>query len=381
MNSPAEQKLQQALEERRVNSSLRKLSPVQNGFVDFCSNDYLGLARSENFLREFENEWKRLRETNSPQLLGSGGSRLLSGDSEYAENLETELTAFYKSEAGLIFNSGYAANLGLFASIPQRGDTILYDELIHASVRDGIRLSHAKSWSFRHNDVEHLKSLLEKAEGNVFIAAESVYSMDGDVCPLADLVALGEKHGANLILDEAHSNGLFGKQGEGKAVAENLHERIFARLLTFGKAPGCHGAFVAGSKLLRDYLINFARPFIYSTALPLHSLAAIRCSVKLFSGMHEERKRLNELIRYFNAKTSNRSASSTAIHGIIIPGNENVRAAAKACNEKKIDVRPVLSPTVPEGKERLRVILHSFNTEGEIDKLLAIFRMELGIGN
>ncbi len=292
------------LDERRITHSIRKLIPSDSSFTDFCSNDYLGLARSESLLKKVEAEWQKLKSLKTPQLLGSGGSRLLAGDSHYAEKLESELAEFYGAESVLLFNSGYAANLGLFSSLAKRGDTILYDELIHASVRDGIRLSPAKSWSFNHNDVNHLEELLKKAEGAVFVAAEAIYSMDGDECPMSEIVGLCEKYGASFILDEAHSNGLYGKKGQGLAVEKNLHTKIFARLLTFGKAGGCHGAAVAGSANLKNYLVNFSRPFIYTTALPVHDLAVIKCAVDHLEEQKEIRQQLFSFVNYFRKKAN-----------------------------------------------------------------------------
>ncbi len=366
----------EALEKRRGENALRSLVPADPSFVDFCSNDYLGLARSEEFLRAVEEEWARLRSAKTAQLVGSGGSRLLAGDSTYAHELENELAGFYKSEAALLFNSGYMANIALFSCLPKKGDTVIYDELIHASVRDGMRLSPAKTWSFRHNDTAHLEELLAKAGGTIYVAAEAIYSMDGDACPLAQVVSLCEKHNAALILDEAHSNGLYGEKGEGLAVAAQLEQKIFARLLTFGKAAGCQGAVVAGSALLREYLVNFARPFIYTTAPPLHDMAAIRASVRYFSGQNGLRAKLAELVEYFHARMpgalSRGPRPFSAIQAVLIPGNAQVKAVAAACREKRLDARAILSPTVPEGQERLRVILHAFNTKAEIDELVKI---------
>ncbi len=371
--NPAENRLASALEKRRSENALRTLIPADPSFVDFCSNDYLGLARSERFMLAVEKEWETLRASKTGQLVGSGGSRLLAGDSEYAHALEKELAEFYKAEAGLLFNSGYLANIALFSCLPKKGDTIIYDELIHASVRDGMRLSQAKAWGFRHNDVAHLEELLAKAEGTVYIAAEAIYSMDGDACPLEEIVALCEKYKAALILDEAHSNGLYGENGEGLAVALRLEQKVFARLLTFGKAPGCHGALVAGSALLREYLVNFARPFIYTTALPVHDLAVIRASVRYFSNRHELRAKLAELVDHFHKTLPGAlSRPFSAIQTVLIPGNAQVKAVAAACREKRLDVRAILSPTVPEGQERLRVILHAFNTKAEIDQLAGV---------
>ena len=372
--SSAEKYIAEKLDERGKENSLRKLISPDSSFTDFCSNDYLGLARSENLLRLVEEEWRKLKLNHTPQLTGSGGSRLLAGNSDYAVNLENELAAFYKAEATLLFNSGYTANIGLFSALPKRGDTVLFDELIHASVRDGIKMSNAKSWSFRHNDVSHLEELLKKAEGTIYVAAEAIYSMDGNECPLEEIVLLCEKHGASLILDEAHSNGLYGEKGEGSAVKKNLHERIFARLLTFGKAAGCHGAIVAGNNELKNFLVNFSRPFIYTTALPVHDLAVIKCAVHYFSKQHEIRQQLFSFVNYFREKAKAISIpllpSESAVQGILIPGNEKVKKIAEHCRKNKMDVRAILSPTVPPGKERLRIIIHAFNHPMEIDKLM-----------
>lgn len=363
------------LEERRASHSLRKLIPSDASLVDFCSNDYLGLARSETLLKMVDEEWEKIKSLHPHQLIGAGGSRLLSGDSIYAQELERQLAEFYKSEAALIFNSGYAANIALFSAVAKRGDTILYDELVHASVRDGIRMSNAKSWSFGHNNLESLETLLKKADGLVYVAAESIYSMDGDECPLIGLVELCGKYGAALILDEAHSNGLFGANGEGIAVANNLQSKIFARLMTFGKAAGCHGAVIAGSAVLHDYLVNFARPFIYTTALPLHDLAVIKMAVRNFSKQEILRKQLFSFVNYFREQAEQYSSinllsSHSPIQGILIRGNENTRRIAAICVENRMEVRAILSPTVPEGQERLRVIIHAFNHPLEMDELL-----------
>lgn len=373
----AENRMAEKLEGRKSTHSFRKLVPADSSHIDFCSNDYLGLARSAELLREAEAEWEKIKSVHAHQLIGSGGSRLLAGDSFYAAELEKEFSEFYKSEDFLLFNSGYTANLSLFSAIPRRGDTIIFDDLIHASVHDGIRMSFAKSRSFGHNNMEELEELLRKSEGEIFVAAEAVYSMDGDQCLLKEIVELCEKYQANLILDEAHSNGLYGEKGEGLAVALGLEKKIFARLLTFGKAAGCHGAGVAGSKTLKEYLVNYARPFIYTTSLPVHDLAAMKCAVRNFSRQHDLRKQLFSFVDYFRKKAAEYPSlrlvdSHGAIQGILISGNENVRRVAAKCRENKFDLRAVLSPTVPEGEERLRVIIHAFNHPVEIDNLLEI---------
>ncbi len=373
----AESRMAEKLQARIANHSFRKLIPADHSLIDFCSNDYLGLARCEYLLNDVEAEWKQLREAKSIQLIGSGGSRLLAGDSVYATDLEKEFAEFYKAESFLIFNSGYSANLALFSTLPRRGDTIIFDDLVHASVRDGIHMSYAKSRSFSHNNLEELEELLKKSPGELFVAAEAVYSMDGDKCPLEEMIELCEKYNASLILDEAHSTGLYGENGEGIAVEKGLQDRIFARLLTFGKAAGCHGAGVAGSKILRDYLVNYARPFIYTTSLPVHDLLVMRCAVKSLAKKQELRKQLFSFVDYFRKKALEYPGiklipSDTPIQGILIGGNEQTRRVAEICRENKFDLRAVLSPTVAEGQERLRVIIHGFNHPMEIDELLRV---------
>lgn len=363
-------RMAEALEKRQQNSSLRELrSEVQ--LIDFCSNDYLGFARSVELRARVDAELERW----GTKLLGASGSRLISGNFAYTERLEEEIARFHQGEAALLFTSGYAANLGLIASVAQRGDTILYDELSHASIRDALRLSFARAYSFRHNDLGSLEELLRHARGTPFIVAESVYSMDGDSAALSNLCALAERYAAEIILDEAHAGGIFGKCGEGLAVSEGLADKIAFRVFTYGKAFGTHGAAVVGSKLLRSYLINFARPFIYTTALPPHSIASIAAAYRLLQEDPLPLLRLQELIAFFRenmpaALSSFFLPSSSAIQSAVIPGNERVKSIASQLQHTAFDVRPILSPTVAAGSERLRITLHAFNTKEEVLWLL-----------
>ncbi len=377
--SETQDKLQRALEERSSRESLRSLT-VNHGAVDFSSNDYLGFSRSEVLKNRIREEESR----HSTENIGSTGSRLISGNSEYYEGLERHLAEFHRAESGLIFNSGYDANLGIFSSVPQRTDTILYDQLVHASIRDGIRLSHARAFSFDHNNLESLERRLRAqspggkaldGSGSTFVAVESVYSMDGDCAPLTEMAGLCRTFGADLIVDEAHATGVFGKRGEGKVVELGLEKDVFARVHTFGKALGVHGAIVLGSATLRSYLINFARSFVYTTALPFHSLAAIRCAYELLSDDPEPTRCLRERISCFKSQVCDSIMgrmipSDSAIQCFVIPGNAEVKSVARGIREAGFDVRPILHPTVPEGSERLRICVHSFNTEEEIKGLL-----------
>lgn len=358
--------LHKKLQERQEQDALRSLK-LPEGKVDFCSNDYLGIIQY-GLLETTEAHWLRH---------GSGGSRLLAGNDVLTESTEQLLAAFHQSEAALLYNSGYDANLGLMSAVPQRGDTIIYDYLSHASIRDGIRLSFAQSFSFRHNDTADLERRLQAATGNIFVVTESVFSMDGDQAPLLEIVSLCERYNAHLVVDEAHATGVIGEKGEGLVQHLQLEQRIFARVVTFGKAVGCHGAVVLGSRLLRDYLINFSRSFIYTTALPQSAIRAIRDAYALFPGMKRERNYLAQLIRYFQDTpvAYEKLVSHTPIQVVVIPGNEAVKAIAARMQEAGLDVRPILYPTVPKGGERLRIVLHAFNTEAEVKKLLQLLQL------
>jgi 8-amino-7-oxononanoate synthase len=355
--------LYKKIKERLDQNSFRQLRLPDNK-IDFCSNDYLGIVKNDLLRKStvFDHKWRT----------GSTGSRLISGNYPLIEELESDLAKFHEADAALIFNSGYDANIGLLSSVPQRGDTIIYDQLCHASIRDGIRLSFAQSFSFAHNDLDNLERRLKQTEGNIFVVTESVFSMDGDVCPLKEIVDLCTRYNAHLIIDEAHATGIVGDRGKGLVQRLQLQKKIFCRMHAFGKAIGCHGAAVLGSKQLKDYLINYARSFVYSTSLPENSIAAIKAGYQLFPTMQEERKHLKKLIEYFRNANLNyeRLVSETAIQVVVIPGNDEVKAVATKLQEDNLDIRAILYPTVPKGKERLRIVLHAFNTVEELDLLI-----------
>lgn len=365
--------LQKQLDKRVSENSLRALRIPSPGSIDLCSNDYLGFARSAELKKIIDTQ----AATDVDRLNGSTGSRLLTGNSVLAEELETFIANYHKADSGLIFNSGYDANLGLFSCIAQRNDTILYDELSHASIIDGIRLSYSNAFKFRHNDLAHLEEFLKKATGAIYVAVESVYSMDGDLAPLKEITELCKKYNAGLIVDEAHATGVFGKKGEGRVMELGIEKSVFARVHTFGKALGCHGAIVLGDAALKQFLINFSRPFIYSTALPQHSLFAVKCAYEFLEKNSSLSEQLKNNIHFFKEnvkkiKDIKLIESSSAIQCIIVSGNEQVKQAAKKIQEAGYDVRPILSPTVPAGSERLRICLHSFNTEQQITGLIKV---------
>jgi len=364
--------LHKKLEERKEQNAYRQLR-LPDKKIDFCSNDYLGMVRNDLLNQKSpEGSIDRFRH-------GSTGSRLLSGNYELIDETEKTIAGFHDAEAGLIFNSGYDANLGLLSSVPGRGDTIIYDQLSHASIRDGVRLSFAQSFSFVHNSLKSLEEKLKNARGNIFVVTESVFSMDGDMAPLTMMASLCEKYQANLIVDEAHATGVIGERGEGLVQERGLQKKCFARVHTFGKALGCHGAIILGSEGLRNYLINFSRTFIFTTALPEVNIAAIKMSYKIFPDLVKERIFLKELIRLFNEEIiklpllqngMETLKSSTPIQAVIVSGNERVRGLSKKLFDANLDIRPILYPTVPKGKERLRIVLHSYNTREELMHLM-----------
>ena len=355
------------LNERKQADAYRQLR-LPAGSADFCSNDYLGITKKgliEDYLTKYPHQHL---------LSGSTGSRLLTGNYALIEETEKELATFHDAQAALIFNSGYDANTGLMSCVARHGDTILYDYLIHASLRDGIRLSFAQAHPFAHNDADDLQRLIASATGNIFVVTESVFSMDGDTAPLSELAAICTQAGAHLVVDEAHATGVAGGRGEGLVQQLALQSSCFARVHTFGKACGAHGAVVLGSEALRSYLINFSRPFMYTTALPPASVAAIRASYCIFPHLHAERLHLQGLINLFQSARLPYQLlrSATPIQGVVVPGNTEVKRVAALLQQQGFDVRPILYPSVPKGAERLRIVLHAFNTQEEVNRLLGL---------
>jgi 8-amino-7-oxononanoate synthase len=345
------------LKDRQKNDALRGLMKA-DGLVDFYSNDYLGVAKLS-----FETEG----------LFGSTGSRLISGNSQRMEEIEAQLAVFFHQESALLFNSGYDANLGLFSAVPLKGDTVIYDALVHASIRDGIRMSLANSYSFAHNDIDSLKDKLSRAKGTIYVVVESVYSMDGDQGLIQEILDVCEKVAAYLIVDEAHAGGVLGDNGEGLSTEKGLDERLFAKVITFGKAYGSHGAVVLGSNDLKTYLINFARSLIYTTALSPHAQERIITVVKAVSDLNAERYQLaRNIILFkssFNQSDYHLIKSNSPIQCLLIPGNSQAKGLAKKLQDGGFAIKAILSPTVPKGEERLRICIHSYNTEKEIIEL------------
>ncbi len=364
-------RLANTLADRQQQGLFRTLT-TQPPPVDFTSNDYLSLARSGTLAT-------KISVTVDAQTgHGAAGSRLLAGNTAQAEALETYLAGFYHAETALLFNGGYMANVGLLACLPQPGDVLLTDELIHASLIDGARLSKATRLRFAHNSLADLAAKLSQTSPahRVFVVVESLYSMDGDQAPLAEIAALCATHHAALIVDEAHASGVYGPGGAGLTVGGGLTGLVFARIHTFGKALGVHGAAVVGPAPLRTYLINHARSFIYATALPPHDLTAIWLAHEQLLAEPHRAERLHDLVAYFTQKSrlvapgATWLPSTSPIQGVVVPGNAAVRRVALAAQQAGYDVRPIVSPTVAAGQERIRICLHAHNTEADIDGLL-----------
>ena len=361
--------LMKALIEREQNGLLRKLG---NNFpaIDFCSNDYLGFSRLGLMQQKLQAAPEQMRS------IGATGSRLISGNSNFIQEAERQIALFHHGKSALLFNSGYDANLGLLGCITQRTDLLLYDEGVHASIQDGIKLSNSTHHKFHHNNVDEVEALIakhQKSFENIFIVVESVYALDGDTAPLIELTELcAGKKNVFLIVDEAHALGVFGSQGRGLCNALNIEQRCFARIYTYGKAMGCQGAAVVGSEVLINYLINFARSFVYTTAISERNVDAILHAYQLLIECDEKDKLQKNIAYFYQLSTHLKHCvkSQSGIHSIIVGSNERANKLEKAFAEKNMHVRVMRSPTVKTGEERIRISLHSYNTKEEISALI-----------
>lgn len=332
---------------------LRRL--ISRSGVDFSSNDYLGLAGSPRIARAIREALDRGVPT------GSGGSRLLRGNHPEHELLEEEASRFFGSEAALFFSSGFAANAALFATLPQRGDLVVHDALVHASAHEGMRLGRAECVAAAHNDPEAFGNVIRAwrsggGRGRVWIALESLYSMDGDRAPLDAFRALADEHEAFLLVDEAHATGVFGPQGRGLAAhLEGLENVIVLR--TCGKALGCEGALLTGPAFMRDFLVNRGRGFIFSTAPSPLMASAVREALRILAGEPERRQALVARIDEAERLLAPLGAvcRETQILPLIVGDDARAMAAAAAIQAAGYDVRGIRPPTVPAGTARLRI--------------------------
>ena len=346
---------QHHLDELDVRGRLRSLIP-RNG-VDFASNDYLGLASSSRLAAAVNDAVAR----GVP--VGSGGSRLLRGNHQEHESLEAEAAAFFGAETALFFSSGYTANAALLSTLPQRGDLVVHDALIHASAHQGMRLGRADFVSAPHNDPDAFEDSIRAwrkggGVGRVWIAVESLYSMDGDRAPLAELVDLAASHDAFLLIDEAHATGVFGPSGRGLADGLDGVENVVT-LRTCGKALGCEGALLCGSRTFRDFLVNRGRGFIFSTAPSPLMASAVREALRIVADEPDRRDRLGALVATAERALEPCGVAPTGsqILPLVIGDDVATMRVAAAVQAAGFDVRGIRPPTVPAGTSRLRISL------------------------
>jgi 8-amino-7-oxononanoate synthase len=360
---------ERALDALKRRGRLRALEAAQG--VDFTSNDYLGLAQS-----------RALADAVSAAIargvpVGAGGSRLLRGNHPEHEALEREAALFFGAETALFFGGGFVANTALLATLPARGDLIVYDELIHASAHDGMRLSKVEAAPARHNDAQSFEDAITywRANGNggqPWIVVESLYSMDGDRAPIDDLAAVAKRHDAMMIVDEAHATGVFGPDGRGFAAHLEGAENVIT-LHTCGKALGVTGALVLAPRTIRDFLVNRARAFIYATAPSPLIAAAVRVALDICRTEPERREELHRRIAFAASllKTTRFQPSGSQIQPIIVGADAAALALASAMKARGYDIRAIRPPTVPEGTARLRLTITLNTDEAMLSKLIA----------
>ena len=355
-------KLISKIQDLKAHGRYRSLQSAQG--IDLTSNDYLGM-RAHPALRV-----AALEALEAGMEVGAGGSRLLRGHMDEHAQLEDFAARYFGAGGALFFATGFQANYALFTTLPSRHDVIIFDELVHASVRDGIKASNAKSIKVPHNDLDGFKDALKRVrarneESIIWLAVESVYSMDGDLAPLKELYKLAQQYGAILIVDEAHGTGIFGENGRG--LSEGLDHENVITLHTCGKAIGVAGGLICASKTIIDTLINTARPFIYSTAPPPLQAHLVQKSLEILAAEPQRRARLFELIEYSKTIFSVSNIRSQIIPFIIGDDAAAVKTAAKLQNEG-FDVRAIRPPTVPEGTARLRISLSTNLDEKTLDE-------------
>jgi len=374
------ERIEESLQKRKESNLLRSLHPAafrKDGFiyfkdkryVDFSSNDYLGLSTHS---RLKEASQKAIEELGT----SASASRLLSGDLDIHHKLEERTAHFKGKESALVFNSGYQANIGIISSLYKKGDVILSDKLAHASIIDGIMLSDAKHFRFRHNDLDHLETLLKNQRdkfNNSLIVTETIFSMDGDRPPLRDLIKLKQKYNCQIMVDEAHATGVFGKNGSGVVEEEGLTDKVDLIMGTFSKALGSFGAYLACSNKIKEYLVNSARSFIYSTALPPSIIAANLASLDLVKKEAFRRTVLLENSNYFRnelKKHGFRVKGTSQILPVVIGDNKKTIQMNRQLQEKNHWVLPIRPPTVPRGEARLRFSLTYHHSKELLERLL-----------
>ncbi|PLW94043.1 MAG: 8-amino-7-oxononanoate synthase [Marinilabiliales bacterium] len=363
------EKIKHLMNQRRENMRVRTLLTPVSDLIDFWSNDYLGLAGNKELQHSF---LKHLENRDDQFLFGSAGSRLVSGNHPVFDEAEADLALHFNAEAALLFPSGYMANLAFCSSVPQKNDLVLYDGEIHASIKASLRQSHADIRSFKHNDLNDLEKKLKGRQSEVYVMVESIYSISGDMAPLGELSDFCRSHSCRLIVDEAHSTGIYGPAGRGLCVECGIEDSVFARVYTFGKAVGTAGAILTCSNEIREYLINFAIPFVYSTAMPPVQVHSIMYNLNFIKKNEDLVESLKKNLAFFKQSAERNGCNElfSNFHHILNMQTGSDKQAvklAKALRNHGFMVKAMLPPTVPETESSLRIILHSFNSMAEIE--------------
>lgn len=352
-----------------------------HNMLNLSGNDYLGLSQHPAMIEV-------MREALLKEGVGAGASRLVTGNRLAYTELEEAIAEWQDCEAALVFANGYMANTGVIRAVVGRDDVVFSDQLNHASIVDGILMSRAEMARYRHNDMEHLEALLHKYRDRKrkLIVTDAVFSMDGDQAPLQDLILLKHEYGAMLMVDEAHSGGVYGRRGEGLCHVLGVKDEVDIHMGTFSKAFGVYGAYVCGSRTLIDYLVNKARTLIYSTAMPPVLLAGIAQALVLVQQEHWRRERLHTCIRSFRSSLQKSGflleIGDSPIVPIIIGGNETALRFSAALEEKGIAAVAIRPPTVPEGTARIRFTLSAAHTDKELQYAATCIRevgLQLGV--
>ena len=368
-----------ALTALRDDDRLRSLMPRVG--IDFSSNDYLAFAGCQRMRKAIA----AAVEAGTP--IGAGGSRLLRGNCAEHESLEAEAACFFGAEAAIFFASGYIANFAVLTTLPQRGDLLVLDALVHASIHEGARAGRAEFRLSAHNDASSIEDVIrtwrsEGGTGRIWIVAESLYSMDGDFAPLEALSAIADRHDAFLMVDEAHATGVFGPAGRGLTAAYEGRENLIA-IHTCGKALGAAGALVTTTRLLRDFIVNRCRPFIFSTAPSPLMAVAVEAALSILSDEPEHQQRLKGLIDFAHREIDARQGwrlSGSQIMPFIVGDNAHAMALAARLQARGFDIRGIRPPTVPSGTARLRISLTNNVDENDVRAVLAALAEEIGEG-
>ncbi|QDH77592.1 pyridoxal phosphate-dependent aminotransferase family protein [Echinicola soli] len=363
--------IQAKLAQATTSNRLRTLKTPPKDNIDFFSNDYLGYA-TKGLLAQH---------TSLPtpsHWSGATGSRLISGNHPEMEQLERDVAQLLDSPSALLYNSGYMANTGLLSALGEKDSVFIFDEHVHASIKEGMRLGFGQKAAFQHNDLEDLEKKLTfhcKQDKRLFVLTEGLFSMHGDVPDVAQMLRICEKYNAALIIDDAHSLGTLGDENKGISYRFAQHPNLWARVITFGKAAGAHGAMVLGTESLRNFLINFSRAFIYTTAPSRDQVNSIRAALDLFDSKTNFPALKNAVTTYLELTgtlTSQFSNNQSPIQYWLCSDVPLLKEKVTQLQKSGINCYPILSPTVKTGEERIRIVLHAFNTKEEISKLINI---------